>query len=298
MKSEQREHRRRNLLEGINAGYSLDALCRRYKISKAQARHWIATADRKVEVTAPKAKDQPNILIYDIECLPNLGYFFETKSEFAIPLDFIVKPKAIISIAYKWLGDDEVHVLIGKPYDDKELLQSFMMVWDRADYAVAHNGDNFDAAMIAARMMANGLSSCSPITTIDTYKLARSKFKRHLNSNKLDHLADVLHCSRKLQTGAGLWVKCANGDREAIEQLGEYNKQDVLVLEEVFVKLLPHVQSKLNLNLFVDSPVQVCKQCGSEDLHLLGFVYTSATLRHKFQCGSCGSWSVFKRKKG
>ena len=58
-------------------------------------------------------------MIYDIETLPNLGYFWDTYSDRAIPLEFIVQPKSICTIAYKWLGQNETYVLvIDKPYDD------------------------------------------------------------------------------------------------------------------------------------------------------------------------------------
>jgi hypothetical protein len=237
------------------------------------------------------------ILIYDIETLPNLGYFFDTFSERAIPLDFVVKPKSICTIAYKWFGEPETYVLvIDTPYDDKRILEAFLPEWSKADYVVAHYS-RFDKPFIAARLMANGLPSLPPVNDICTYKLAKSHFGRSLNGNKLDHLGTILGVGNKIKTSADLWVDCANGDKEALGRMAEYNKQDVDLLAEVFKAMLPYVKSKLNLNLMTDDPVKRCKSCGSDHLEQRGFEYTAASMRHRYICLDCGSWSSFPPKR-
>lgn len=239
----------------------------------------------------------PKILIYDIETLPNLGYFFDTFSDRSIPLAFILKPKSICTIAYKWLGEAETHVLVvSTPYDDKGVLEAFLPEWSKADYTVAHYS-RFDKPFIAARLMANKLPSLPPVSDICTYKLAKSHFGRSLNGNKLDHLGTILGVGNKNKTSADLWVGCAQGDKESLAAMAAYNKQDVDLLEQVFIKMLPHVKSKLNLNLLDDSPVLKCKPCGSENIEHRGYEYTTSSMRHKYLCKDCGSWSTFARTK-
>jgi len=247
-------------------------------------------------IKPPFTPARSKILIYDIETLPNLGYFWDTFSDRGIPLDFILKPKSICSIAYKWYGSEETYVLvIDTPYDDGAILEAFLPEWSLADYVVAHYS-KFDKPFIAARLMANGLPSLPPVNDICTYKLAKQNFGRSLNGNKLDHLGSILGVGSKIKTNADLWVRCAAGDKDALAEMALYNKQDVMLLEDVFRAMLPYVKSKLNLNLMSDEPILRCKPCGSDHLEQRGYEYTTASVRHRYICKDCGSWSTFAAK--
>lgn len=267
---------------------------------KHYRRYCKSLKEEPVRIFKPQEITEPiglsKILIYDIETLPNLGYFWDTFSDRSIPLDFVVKPKSICTIAYKWYGEPETYVLvIDTPYDDKSVLEAFLPEWSKANYVVAHYS-RFDKPFIAARLMANGLPSLPPVNDICTYKLAKHHFGRSLNGNKLDHLGSILGVGNKIKTSADLWVKCAAGDKQAMQDMADYNKQDVDLLEKVFKGLLPHVKSKLNLNLLTDDAVMKCKHCGSDHLNPPRLQYTASTVRHGYLCKDCGSWSDFPRK--
>lgn len=151
------------------------------------------------------------VLIYDIETLPNLGYFWDTFSDRGIPLDFIVKPKSICTISWKWLGAEETRCAsIKTPYEDRPPLEEFQSDWEKATHVVAHYS-KFDKPFIAARLMANGMRPLAPVCDICTYKLAKAHFGRSLNGNKLDHLGTILGVGSKIKTSASLWVRCAAG---------------------------------------------------------------------------------------
>lgn len=297
------------MLARIAAGESIIDIAYEAKVEPGTVRRWIVADKAKVgNVPKPLAPilgtvkqsltvQKSKILIYDIETLPNLGYFWDTYSDRAIPIDFVLKPKSICTIAYKWLGEAETYVLvIDTPYDDKRVLQDFIPEWSKADYVVAHYS-RFDKPFIAARLMANGLPSLPPVNDICTYKLAKLHFGRSLNGNKLDHLGSILGVGNKIKTHADLWVKCAAGDKSALTEMAAYNVQDVDLLAKVFNAMLPYVKSKLNMNLMADNPVQVCKHCGDDKLEQRGFEYTHSTVRPRFICVSCGSWSSFPAKK-
>jgi lambda repressor-like predicted transcriptional regulator len=316
---------RQKALERVLAGENVPTVSLDTGISESSLRNWRAKALHKAksaiiaaavelapEMVRPQRaqvvvdtpipdsnrKDVPRILIYDIETLPNRGYFFECYSDRPTPLEFIDKPKAIVTIAYKFLGDAESRVLCATmPYEDALILKQFLPVWESADYAVAHFGNSFDKRFLAARLMANNLPSLPPVTTVDTCLLARSHFGKSLNSNRLDHLGEVLGVGRKNKTKPDLWVGCANGDPDAIREMAAYNQQDTELLEKVFVKLLPHVRTKINHNLFVDDPVKRCNHCGSDALDQRGFELKPETIRHRFYCRGCGSWSTRRPAK-
>jgi transposase-like protein len=291
------------VLKMLDDGFTRIEINQRTGVGLATIGYWKREARSKLiapSVNPPLQelpKDKSKILIYDIETLPNLGYFFDTLPDRSIPLDFIVKPKSICTIAWKWYGEPETYVYVmEKPYEDKKPLEEFLPVWSEANYAVAHYS-RFDKTFIAARLMANGLPSLPPVNDICTYKLAKTHFGRSLNGNKLDHLGTILGVGRKNKTTANLWVGCASGDMAAIEEMAAYNKQDVELLEQVFTEMLPHVKSKLNLNLLSDEPVIRCKQCGSDNLTQRGFEFKAASMQHRYVCNDCGSWSTFPAKK-
>jgi DNA polymerase III epsilon subunit-like protein len=291
------QEKQKAILARIANGEKINKVAVDEGVDYSTIRRWIKREGNVSNPTCTQYVQPSRILIYDIETLPNLGYFWDTISDRSIPLDFIVKPKSICTIAYKWLGEPETYVLvIDTPYNDKAVLEAFLPEWSKANYVVAHYS-RFDKPFIAARLMANGLPSLPPVNDICTYKLAKHHFGRSLNGNKLDHLGSILGVGNKIKTSADLWVGCASGDKESLAKMAEYNVQDVELLAKVFNAMLPYVKSKLNYNLLTDDPLQKCKQCGSSHIEHKGFEYVANTMRHRYQCRDCGSWSTYQRKK-
>jgi uncharacterized protein YprB with RNaseH-like and TPR domain len=251
------------------------------------------------EQDRPKDYFDSNVktLIFDIETLPNGGFFFDTFSDRGIPLPFVRKHKAVCTIAYKWLGEAKTNVLVMEaPYNDKSILDAFLPIYEQAHYVVAHYGDGFDIPFIDGRLFANGMPQLPKKRSLDTYKAAKKRFGRTLNSNKLDHLATLLEVGNKNKTDSMLWVNCAEGDKEALKEMALYNVQDVELLEKVFMKLRPYFADKMNMNLFIDDITKRCKSCGSDNLTHIGYELTSATMRDQYRC-ECGAISSFKQVK-
>lgn len=246
----------------------------------------------------PSLQGSPRILHFDIETLPNEGYFFDIYSDRGIALQFVKRAKAICCLAYKWHGEENVTVLVSDaPYSDKNVCEAFQPVYDQADYVCGHYATGFDIPFIDGRMFANGLSPLPTKNVLDTYKIAKSKFGKTLNSNRLDHLAELLGVGRKNKTEAQLWVDCAQGKPEAIAEMAAYNAQDVRLLESVFNALRPWFSKKLNANLFIEDTMNRCRSCQSENLALIGYEVTGATMRPQHRCGDCGAVSSFKQVK-
>jgi len=87
-----------------------------------------------------------------------------------------------------------------------------------------------------------------------------------------------------------LWVKCMAGDPVAWKKMERYNKQDVVLLEKVYDKLLPWIKSHPNHNLY-DDVEHCCPNCGSGKLHRRGVARSIGGVYQRFQCTDCGSWS-------
>lgn len=291
----------------IMAGDSIRQINRETSISRDQLMKWRDAYMTKHGVRNPShglplderekinifTKTKAKILLYDTEVLPNKGYFYDRYSDYGIPHAFIRTPKAFCAIGYKWLGDENVTVLsTKKPYDDKGICKEFASVWEEADYVVAHNGDGFDIPILNARYYYHKLDPLPPVASVDTLKMARQRWRQQLNGNSLDHIAEMAGLGRKLKIDASLWVRCCEGDKDAMKEMIEYNEQDVNLLELLFADLLPHSKNKVNQNLHIDSPVKVCDNCGSDDLIHKGFEFTANSYKHRYKCNACKSYST------
>jgi hypothetical protein len=242
---------------------------------------------------------RPRVLIYDIETSLQPVAVFQLANNDWIHPENILGERHVLSVCWKWLGESKVHAVsilddpkrfAKDPHDDVHVLQTFHQVLGEADCIVAHNGDSFDKRYLDTRFLVKGLSPLPPIASIDTYKIAKSRLM--LNSNKLDYLGGLLGVGRKKHTTSGLWLKALQGDKRAIKEMVEYNKQDVLLLERVFLKLRPFAANHINRELFGGTG---CPRCGSTKIQSRGLHRAIARIYRRWQCQSCSGW--FKSTK-
>ena len=232
------------------------------------------------------------ILILDIETFPNLAYVWGMYEQNVIKFK---QQTCIASYVYKWLDEKKVYGVSlpdfsgYKPgsYDDKKLVQSLWPLLDAADVVVAHNGQSFDVKVIQGRFLAHDIKPPSPFQQVDT-KLAVKKVSR-FNSNKLDDLGELFGLGKKIKTDFGLWLGCINGDKKAWANMMKYNKQDVLLLEKLYLRLLPWISSHPNRSLFENRPV--CPKCGSKKLQKAGTRRCVTRSYTRYRCSDCGGWS-------
>ena len=238
--------------------------------------------------------NEPKILIWDIETSHNVVAVFRLYGEDYINHENLLQERFVICAAWKWLGEKKTHAVSGlddpsrfrkDPFDDKHVLEALHKVLSEADVIVAHNGDAFDIKFVETRMLAHGLSPLPPITSIDTYKVAKSRFM--FNSNKLDYLGKYLGVGQKKRTAPGLWLEVLKGSPAAIKEMVEYNKEDVNLLERVFLKLRPYVANHINRQLFGGNG---CPRCGSKKVQSRGVHRAITKIYQRYQCQSCGGW--------
>jgi len=234
--------------------------------------------------------DMPRILLYDIETLMNEGYFFSLYDP--IGHNFITKEKSIITIAYKWFGEKEVHGIsvadnpkkfVKNPHDDKDVMLKFIEVLKEADYIVGHYSDKFDNKFIQGRALINGLEPIKLPKQLDTYKLVKKHF--NLNANRLDYIGKLLGFGGKMPMTWSYWVKVAKGDLAAAKKMMAYNKQDVVLLEKIFKKILPYVQTTLRIHKNTD--LRSCPHCGHDKSDKRGFYYNISQTVQRLQCKKC-----------
>ena len=240
-------------------------------------------------------KNEPRVLLLDIETLPNTVTSWGLKVDGYLSHDNILEERSIVCASWKWLGGGQVHsasVLTHRSKDkeipDLGVLRKLHGVMSEADCLVAHNGDRFDVPWIMARMVLTDLPPLRPVPTIDTKKIAKSRFL--FNSNRLDYLGKYLKVGRKIETDFGLWLEAMKGSRKAIEKMVVYNREDVRLLERVYLKLRPYVPARLNMSHWSNDN-RACPSCGEAALESRGIGMNRVSTYRRMQCRACRAWS-------
>ena len=137
---------------------------------------------------------------------------------------------------------------------------------DAADAVVHYNGTKFDIPTINREFIEYGFGPPSPYKHIDLLFTVKRRFR--FQSNKLEFVAKKLKIGKKMEhEGHQLWIDCTiNHDSSAWAKMREYNRQDVLLTEKLYDKLLPWIQSHPNHNLYSDGTKELCPQCGNPHL--------------------------------
>lgn len=237
-------------------------------------------------------------LLIDIETAPTLAWVWQLYEANAVGVE---KSWYILSVAFKWLGDDKIQTLSLPDFstyktskeNDKMLLGAIWKLLDEADVIIAHNGDRFDLPKINARLLVNGFAPPSPYKTIDTLKIARNKFK--FDSNRLDALARTLGFGRKLpHTGFDLWKGCMAGDKKSWKLMCDYNAHDVELLETLYLRIRAWATTHPNKNVYDGG--NGCPRCGGHRMEKRGIQYTATSMKQRYHClkKDCGAWSSGK----
>lgn len=243
----------------------------------------------------------PLITLLDIESSPLLGWAWTMYDANILKEE---EPSKIISVAWKELGSDKTHcraICDNENYqpgdmDDREVVEQAWKILNKTDALISQNGIAFDEKKLMARFAVYGLGAPSSYVSIDTLKIAKKEFL--FASNKLDSLGHYLGVGGKAETGGmSLWFRCMAGDLTAWEKMKEYNKEDVLLLERVYLKIRPFSKSHPNLGIITGKGEVMCGSCMSKNLIKRGFSYTLSSRKQRYQCGDCKSWTTGKYER-
>lgn len=235
--------------------------------------------------------DQEKIkrLFFDIETSPMIVYSWRTGYKLNIGTDNIIEDWKVICISYKWEHEDKVKNLTWDENQcDKQMLIDFIKIANEADELIAHNGDRFDIKKIRTRCVYHRIPMFPTYKTLDTLKKAKSGFV--FNSNRLDYIAKFLGVGAKLEhEGFDMWVKCLQGDKEALKNMVEYCDMDIIVLEDVFFVLQNYIKNNTHTGVHNGKLKASCPNCGSEDVSLLKNNFTAlGTIKRYMECNPCG----------
>lgn len=237
----------------------------------------------------PNAMSKPlKVLIWDIETAPGKAYFWRPKVRF-IPHPMVITEPFIICWSAKWLGEKKVYSDFLTPAevaegDDSRVCQSIADMIREADIIVAHNGDAFDEPFLRGRLFVNDQEPLGPVDSIDTKKMATRDFD--LPHNNLEAISKLRAIGEKIKTDFSWWTEILEGSETAMKQMVKYNRKDVVILEDVFQSMRPHVR---RLRRMQDGIGVVCTNCGSSNVHKRGKkkYRTHANTFQQYQCQDC-----------
>jgi hypothetical protein len=239
----------------------------------------------------------PVVRLIDIETSPLIGYAWQT---FDTNILKTLEPSKVISFAWKDLNSETTYVKCLADYkgykpnilNDELLIKEAWKILDESDVLIANFGDAFDFKKLNARFIYYGLNAPSFYQTIDTKKAASKYFK--FDSNSLNNLGHYLGVGQKINNGGfELWVECMAGDKDAWKRMAAYNCQDVVLLEQVYLKLRPFMATHPDLNQIAENGTEpACSTCMSHNIQKRGFSLTKMGRKQRYQCSDCGSWST------
>lgn len=247
----------------------------------------------------PVLQSPAKVLILDIETAPLRSYTWGLWKQ-NVGLNQIISDYYIISWAAKYLGEDEVFsdVLTSEEAiyeDDKRIMLNLWKYLDDCDVVIAHNGVKFDIPKINTRFVLHNIIPPSPYKQIDTLLTARNIFG--FTSNRLDYLATFFGFHGKEVTDFTLWESCMIGDKTALRYMVLYNRNDVVILEKVYLKLRPFMRNHPNITLYIDEAEMSCPHCGSKHINPIEGKYfmTQAVRYQAYRCDDCKSISRSKQ---
>ena len=243
----------------------------------------------------PSENKTHKILILDIETAPTSAFVWGRWKQ-NVGLNQVNSEGYILTYSAKWLGDDKIACnRIKEPENDRVIVEELSALIDQADIIVAHNLVKFDLPTIKLRMLYHGLPPLKPVRLVDTLQVAKKAFR--FPSNSLDSIASYLGLPRKLgHSGFDLWRRCMQGEDAAFEEMLDYNRQDVVVLEEVYKRLAPWYNQHPSVSVLYDDGKHHCPMCGSTNVAEIDKPsYTNTSEFAAYRCNDCGKVSRSKK---
>lgn len=227
------------------------------------------------------------ILHLDIETKPNICYTWGLWNQ-NIGINQIVESGATMCWAAKWHGVRGVEYMSEHHDSEEEMLTRMHELLEEADAVVHYNGTKFDMPTLNKEFIRFGMEPPAPYHQIDLLRVAKKRFR--FTSNKLDYVAQYLGIGAKTKhMGMDLWTDCMAGCPKAWKIMKRYNIQDVKLLEDLYVALLPWIKDHPNHALYMDTDRPVCPNCGSEHVIKKGVETTKTMQYQRYRCNDCGT---------
>ena len=186
-----------------------------------------------------------NILYFDLEVSKSKFYSYGTRVPSTyLNIDDLIQEYYIIAWSASYVGQDKIYSGCVTPkqarrWDDKDILEPLRGLLDSADILAGHNIDRYDIKRINTRLLLNGFEPVIGKKTLDTLKIARTKFT--FESNKLDYISQRLGFRPKDDIRNSDWLKIVDkGDEATLKKVSKYCRGDVQNGKGVLERLMKY----------------------------------------------------------
>ena len=281
-------------LDEENINYNIDnietskIISTTYKGQEGVTQNQIDTNDNVIRILGSSNDKIEYIGKYNIQkgkrnfCANNMGYL-------KVPVDRLRVITNIVKL-------QEEDIVVMQTSEKTFIANGYLM----------HNCDRYDTKFITTRALKHGIKALPKYQSTDTLKLAKRHFM--FNSNKLDYIAQFLEIGHKTKhRGLDMWDDIIlRNDKKALEEMIEYNIQDVYLTEEVYNKLMEYSIPKINHQVLTGEMKGKCgcPECGSKKATLVKTYATGAGAKSRLMnCDSCEtnytlSESKYKKEYG
>lgn len=235
----------------------------------------------------------PRVLIYDVETTLVLAHLWWTGKQYVGSNQIMSEPQ-IITVAWKWLGEEEVYTLdwgVSKK-DDKKLIKDFLVAFNSADLVVGVNSDRFDNRWVAARAAKHGFDINTNIKSLDVQKEAKRLFR--LPGYSMKYLAEFFGLTQKIShSGIQMWKDIQWGTKEeaqaALTEMIDYNIGDIVTTEDILLRLRKYMKSPIHMGVLTGGEKWDCPHCGGDNVELFKTTVTAAgTIQRIMRCKDDG----------
>jgi hypothetical protein len=238
-----------------------------------------------------QANDNPKILLLDIEWKPAIAYVWQMY-DVTVSLNQLIDSGGMLCVAAKWLGEKKTHFFAEWEHGRQGMAEGIHALMSAADAWVGYNSDRYDLPKLRGEFVLAKLPPPPPVASIDIYRTVK---KLGFVSGKLAYIGPLLTGEGKVKhEGMELWTKAMGGCEKAQRTMKRYNIQDVVLLEDVYLRVRPYIANHPHLGM--TGPLQ-CGACGSNQVQSRGVRRTKSSFIQRHHCQACGSWFDGRRAR-
>lgn len=254
-----------------------EILSNKFGVTKRCIRKWAKKL--LIGVLPENATNSGKILIYDIETSRAKFKLWWSGKQYVNANSMTKEPK-IISISWKWLGNDKVHYLTwDKNQCDKEMISIFLKEYNKADLIIGQNNDRFDNRWLNARASKFDLEINTMVNSFDIMKQNKKLFR--LPSYSMKFMCEYFGVAQKLEhEGIKMWDMIEDGTKEQqkeyLQKMVEYNVGDIISTEALYYRLRKYYSHKTHFGVKNGEPKFTSPLSGSYNVSLYSTKITPA----------------------
>ena len=238
----------------------------------------------------PKQTTKPlNIMVYDLETSQVDARLWNTGQQY-VGHKALTSETRIVTVAWKWLGSDEVFTLKWsmKKKSDKKLMTKFVEEYNKADMVIGYNNNSFDNKLVVARAIKYNLDVNTLVKSFDVMR--KLKKVARLPSFSMAYVAKFLGLGSKLQhTGIKMWDDIQYGHiddaKQSMKLMLKYNIQDIILTEEIYYRLRKYLPHTIHIGALQGLPATTSPYTGSTNVKLHSTTTTPAgTIQRVMKC--------------